>query len=193
MKKVMWFSRHEMTEDQRAALGNVQIVQVNKTVNTAFELKDEIDAADIIAIVAPINLQQQFLKLAGNKPVIMAVNDRVLVKQEDGSEDKVEFRFVKWERLKKIDIIKEDWNPYQEETTEAASDNLWIIEYYEPCYYSDGYYSWVACDWDIRTARHMTEDGPAIVYTDTQKAAYEKTTDKVDGEHYRWRKLAAAQ
>lgn len=108
-KKVLWFSRHEMTEDQRAALGNVEICQINRSINSAYELADDIQEADIIAIVAPINLQQQFLKMAGNRPVIMAVNDRVVIPQEDGSEDKVAFKFVKWERLIKIDIIKEDF------------------------------------------------------------------------------------
>lgn len=109
IKKVLWFSRHEMTEDQKAALGDCEITQVNKSIQSAYELQSEIEAADIIAIVAPINLQAQFLKLAGNKPVIMAVNDRVLVPQPDGSEDKVEFHFVKWERLIKIEVVKEDF------------------------------------------------------------------------------------
>lgn len=109
MNNVMWFSRHEMTKEQKEALGNCKINQVNKTVNSAYELQEEINDADIIAIVAPIGLQQQFLKLAGDKPVIMAVNDRILVSQEDGTEDKVEFRFVKWERLLKIEVIKEDF------------------------------------------------------------------------------------
>lgn len=111
MKKVLWFSRHEMTEDQRAALGDCEIVQVDKTISSAYELQAEIEECDVIAIVAPINLQQQFLKLAGGKPVIMAVNDRVLVPQEDGTESKVEFHFVKWERLVKIDVVKEDYLP----------------------------------------------------------------------------------
>ena len=111
-KKVLWFSRHEMTEDQRAALGpNVTIKQVNKTIQSAYELKDEVEESDIIAIVAPTNIQEQFLKLAGDKPVIMAVNDRVLVKQPDGSEDKVEFHFVKWIRLVRIEVVKEDYVP----------------------------------------------------------------------------------
>ena len=70
-KKVLWFSRHEMTLEQRA----VEIIQINKTVQSAYELQDEINECDIIAIVAPINLQQQFIKLANGKPVIMAVND----------------------------------------------------------------------------------------------------------------------
>ena len=111
-KKVLWFSRHEMTEDQRAALGpNVTINQINRTIQSAYELKKEVEDSDIIAIVAPTNLQQQFLELAGDKPVILAVNDRVLVKQPDGSEDKVEFHFVKWVRLIRIEVIKEDYVP----------------------------------------------------------------------------------
>lgn len=115
-KNVLWFSRHEMSPEQKAALGdNVEINQINKSINSAYELKDEINKADIIAIVAPINLQQQFLKLADGKPVIMAVNDRILVPQGDGKEDKVEFNFVKWEKLLKIDIVKEDFTPEKKE------------------------------------------------------------------------------
>lgn len=109
MKKVLWFSRHDMTEEQKSALGDCEIVQVNKSIQSAYELADEIAECDIIAIVAPIQLQQQFLKLAASKPVIIAVNDRVLIPQPDGTEDKVAFRFVKWERLVKIEVIKEDF------------------------------------------------------------------------------------
>ena len=108
MKKVLWFSRHTMTDEQLKALGDVEINQINRSINSAYELEDEIKAADIVAIVAPINLQQQFLKLAAGKPVIMAVNDRVLVPQPDG-EDKVEFHFVKWEQLDEIIIKKHDF------------------------------------------------------------------------------------
>ena len=107
-KKVLWFSRHEMTPEQLKALGDVEVTQVNKSISSAYELEEEINNSDIIAIVAPINLQQQFLKIAGDKPVIMAVNDRVLVPQE-GGEDKVEFHFVKWEQLDEIVIKKHDF------------------------------------------------------------------------------------
>lgn len=108
MKKVLWFSRHTMTKEQREALGDVEITQISVTVANAFELSDEIEKADIIAIVAPINLQQQFLKLANGKPVIMAVNDRVLVPGENG-EEKVEFKFVKWIQLDKIEVVTHDF------------------------------------------------------------------------------------
>lgn len=95
---------------EKEALGECEILQINRSINNAYELQEEIGACDVIAIVAPINLQQQFLKIAGeDKPVIMAVNNRVLVPDPDGGEDKVEFHFVKWERLLKIDIVKEDY------------------------------------------------------------------------------------
>lgn len=83
-KKVLWFSRHEMSNEQAAALGECEIVQINRTISHATEIADEIDAADVIAIVAPISLQQEFLRLACDKPVIMAVNDRVIVPSETG-------------------------------------------------------------------------------------------------------------
>ena len=111
MKKVLWFSRHEMTDDQRAALGDVDVTQVSKTINSAFELQEEVDAADIIAIVAPINIQAQFLKISNGKPVIMAKSERIIEKDPDGGEDKVTFKFVKWERLVKIEVETEDYIP----------------------------------------------------------------------------------
>lgn len=107
-KKVLWFSRHKMTEEQAKALGdNVEIIQIDKSIQTAYELQEEINQCDIIAIVAPINLQEQFLKLAGDKPVITALNNRVLVLKDGESE--VQFNFVKWERLIKIEVLKEDF------------------------------------------------------------------------------------
>lgn len=98
-----------MTPDQRAALGDCEITQINRSIQSAYELQDEIAAADIVAIVAPINLQAQFLKIAGDKPVIMALSERILIPQEDGGESKVEFHFVKWERLVKVEVVKEDF------------------------------------------------------------------------------------
>lgn len=113
-QKVLWFSRHEMTPEQKAALGNdVDITQINQTINHASELSDEIKKADVIAIVAPIGLQKEFLNLADGKPVIMAKNQRVFEPQPDG-ENKVRFRFDSWEQLKKIEIVKEPYNPNKE-------------------------------------------------------------------------------
>lgn len=127
MTKVLWFSRHEMDADQRGALetkfgGPVDVTQVNGTMpNVHVPFKGEIDGIegidgnipafktliqdfDVVAIVAPINLQQQILGIAGDKPVIMCENAREFVEG-----DKVVFRFVRWFRLVKIEVVTEDF------------------------------------------------------------------------------------
>lgn len=98
-----------MTPEQMSALGDIEIKQCNRTVNSAFEVAEEAADCDIIAIVAPINLQAQFLKIAAGRPVIMAVSDRVLIPQADGTEDKVQFVFRKWEQIEKIEVVKHDF------------------------------------------------------------------------------------
>ena len=85
VKKVLWFSRHEMTPEQREALGDCEITQVSKSISSAYELADEI------------------------KEVITALNNRVLVKQDNGEEEKAVFHFVKWERLVKVEVVTEDF------------------------------------------------------------------------------------
>lgn len=111
-KRVLWFSRHTMTDSQLAALGAVkEVIQCDGTISSAWELEDEIKNCDIVAIVAPINLQAQFLKIAGDKPVITAISERVLTEDEEGGESKVTFVFQKWERIKKIEVVTEDFIP----------------------------------------------------------------------------------
>ena len=119
--KILWFSRHKMTREQEQALflgiakhiksdlqaTAVIITQISETINNVSEIEDIVEY-DIYAIVAPIALQQQFLKVAGSKPVIMSKSDRVLTKTPEG-EDKVSFVFNKWERIKKIEVIIEDF------------------------------------------------------------------------------------
>ena len=119
--KVLWFSRHIMTREQEQALFTgiarhiksdlrataVIITQISETINNVSEI-DDIKEYDIYAIVAPISLQQQFLKVAGNKPVIMSKSDRILEKTPEG-EDKISFVFNKWERIKKIEVLIEDF------------------------------------------------------------------------------------
>ncbi len=108
-KKIMWFSRHLMSDIQKADLiriyGDVEIVQINKTINSIKELGD-ISEYDIYAVVAPIGLQAEFLRASNGKPVIIAVSKRIIIKSEDGSEDKIQFAFDYWEQLDKIEVVK---------------------------------------------------------------------------------------
>jgi hypothetical protein len=117
MKNVFWFSRHEMTQEQRQALESkcpdgVAIHQVNMSIASVSEISylEEFMTADIIAIVAPIGLQQQFLRAANGRPVIMAVSNREVVHSDDpAAEDQVVFHFVKWEQLDRIEVVKHDF------------------------------------------------------------------------------------
>lgn len=123
IKKVMWFSRHEMTVNQKKSLenklGEIKITMVNGTasnVHIPFEaeingsvkeevkpLKEWVKDFDVIAVVAPIGLLQQIVGIS-NKPVIQALNKRVMLEGE-----KMEFVFQKWERIVKVEILKEDF------------------------------------------------------------------------------------
>lgn len=114
MKRVLWFSRHTMTTEQYIALETkldepVDLVQVDKTIQSAYELQDEIEKADVIAIVAPINLQQQFLKLANGKPVIIAQSKRIPRGDNENGEPQYEFVFEGWKQLVKIEVVMVDF------------------------------------------------------------------------------------
>lgn len=108
MKKVLWFSRHELSQEQMSDLvriyGPVELTQVNKTVKSAHELSDEIASHDVIAIVAPLPIQQQFLKVAGEKPVIFCKNDRIF---DPNDESKVDFSHAGWFQLRRIEVVFE--------------------------------------------------------------------------------------
>ena len=108
MTKVLWFSRHLMQVAQMQALmdklGDVDITQLSKSIQSAQDIAQEIGAHDIIAVVAPPNLLAGVLRIAGEKPVITAKMERTIL--PDGS---VEMKFVKWERVLRIDIVKEDF------------------------------------------------------------------------------------
>jgi len=109
IKKVLWFSRHEMSQDQKTDLqriyGDISITQVNKTIQSVYELKDDINNYDIIAIVAPIHLQQQFLKIAKDKPIISCRNKRVF---DPADNTKVNFVFDGWYQIVKIEVATKD-------------------------------------------------------------------------------------
>lgn len=108
MTKVLWFSRHLMQVAQAQALGNklgdVDITQLSRSIQRAEDIQKEIEAHDIIAVVAPPQLLAGILRIAGDKPVITAKMGRIVL--PDGS---VEMPFEKWERVLRLDIVKEDF------------------------------------------------------------------------------------
>jgi hypothetical protein len=122
MTKIFWFSRHDMDESQVAALerkfGAIEVTKVNGTapnvhvgfpgeVNNDGEirdlppLKEQVAGFDVVAVVAPITLQQQLKGvLPEGVPLIIVKNDRVF----SGGE-KVQFKFVHWEEVEEIKVV----------------------------------------------------------------------------------------
>lgn len=78
--------------------------EINGQTQTIQPFKNLMAGFDVIAIVAPIGLQQQIVQAAGVTPVIVAQNERKLVKTDDG-EDGVVFSFNGWHRIEKIEVV----------------------------------------------------------------------------------------
>lgn len=114
--KVLWFSQHEMSDEQKKALQlvygqDMELNHVNRTVRNMYDIQDDIRNADVVAMVGTVDMQSQAIKIADGKPVITAVSDRVLTKDEDGNVSKVAFVFNRWEQVKSVEISKEDYHP----------------------------------------------------------------------------------
>ena len=132
MTKILWFSRHKMSEEQHSALvsffGDIKITQVNGTaqnvhmpftsvhprigegtaadeifIGETIPLKDLVKGFDEVAAVLPIGMQQQILPFIPSGRILQALNGRVI--DESG---KVNFVFQKWEAITKIVVEKEN-------------------------------------------------------------------------------------
>ena len=108
MKKLLWFSRHKLTEAQYKDLQNIYqddfiLRQVNITINSAKDILPDLEWCDIAAVVMPLHLQQEALEILKpwNKPMLVCSNHRV--QKEDGS---FHFLHAGWCEITKIDIVK---------------------------------------------------------------------------------------
>lgn len=114
-KRVLWFSRHMMTLGQlidlRNFFGSVEVKQISYPVQHAKEVLKDIRKSDIIALVAPLEIQKQFLELSDGKPVLFCRNQR----DHDGPNG---FKHGGWFRIKKIDC---EFEPLKNNTEEANS------------------------------------------------------------------------
>lgn len=102
--RVLWFSRHNMSEEQIADLrriygDDVYISNVNATIKHVNEIKWDIENNDVLAVVASPELLHEFVNYPGGRPVIVAKSERILVPSEDGTEKKVEFKFAGWDLM----------------------------------------------------------------------------------------------
>lgn len=113
MKKVLWISRHEMTQEQRSDLdritGGAELLLWKETVTDIAKLLPPLQQADAVAAVLPPELLAELLALAGDKPVLRAVSERKVTGRfrtlPDGRREQ-EFVYVHggWEQLLRMDV-----------------------------------------------------------------------------------------
>ena len=113
MKKVLWISRHEMTQEQRSDLdritGGAELLLWKETVTDIAKLLPLLQQADAVAAVLPPELLAELLALAGDKPVLRAVSERratgCIRTLPDGRREQ-EFAYVHagWEQLLRMDV-----------------------------------------------------------------------------------------
>ena len=112
--KVLWISRHLLSQDQRADLERalcapVQVVPWTDTVRDMEDLRPALDQADAVAAVLPMEKLAQLLRMAGPKPVLQARGERVSTgrwRTAPGGGKEQEFAFIHrgWQQILDIQV-----------------------------------------------------------------------------------------
>lgn len=110
--KVLWFSRHTMTEEQEADLRTAygSDLEVKQVSTTATSVQDVIQAGadcDVLAVVLPIGLIGELTNPRVNsKPVLQARSNRVKTGNKTSTgEDEFMFVHAGWQVVEKVEVI----------------------------------------------------------------------------------------
>ena len=114
MKKVLWISRHQMTEEQFADLervmnDNVKLDVYADSVKNVGELKEPVKNCDAVAAVLPSDLMAGLWKMTGDKMLLEAVSARIptgrMTELSDGRREKeFAFKHIGWKQIVKYDV-----------------------------------------------------------------------------------------
>ena len=119
MTKLLWLSRHTMTEAQLSDLkriyGEIEIKHFDQTVSSWRDVVEAGNDCDVLAVVLPPAIISDLTNPRNNsKPVIRAKANRVatgetIVNPATGKEE-AEYRFehAGWEKIIRIEVITED-------------------------------------------------------------------------------------
>lgn len=117
MTKILWLSRHVMTDDQLADLnriyGKVEINHISSQVTTAQEVVELGQECDVLAVVLPMPILSDLVNPRINsKPVLRARSKRVAIGEElnpanNQMEQKYMFQHAGWEKVMKIEVVTE--------------------------------------------------------------------------------------
>lgn len=116
--KILWLSRHTMTQEQKADLariyGKVEIKQYDQSVTGWKDVVKQGEDCDVLAVVLPPAILADLTNPRNNaKPVIRAIANRIptgntIINPATGKEEQ-EFRFehAGWERVVKVVVETE--------------------------------------------------------------------------------------
>lgn len=119
MKRILWFSRHDLTKDQLADLNRIYgeeilVKHVNTTASSWKDIAEAGENCDVLAVVLPPSLLGDLTNPRNNtKPVIRAIANRIptgnkVVNPATGKEeDEYRFEHAGWERVLKIEVVTE--------------------------------------------------------------------------------------
>lgn len=109
MKKVLWVSRHQMTPEQHADLervmqDQVELLQYKGTLKAVDELRPFLPQVQAIAVVLPLEMIAQLMPLAGDRPVLQSVSQRIptgrILQLADGrTEEEFAFEHNGWQQI----------------------------------------------------------------------------------------------
>lgn len=118
--KILWLSRHAMTDEQEAALRNkfpngIEIIPHRDQVKNWKEVADLGKDCDVLAVVLPPTILGELVNPRNNsKPVIRAVSSQcavgTVVNPATGEEEiQYAFQFQGWQRVLRISIETEPY------------------------------------------------------------------------------------
>lgn len=107
MMRVLWFSRHDLTKEQKDGLrfyfkDEIEVKGVAKTVESAQEIVDYAIRfnCNILAVVLPVHLLSDLMKLAPFKAMHIVVPRSKRILNEDNT---VTFAYDGWEHVEYCD------------------------------------------------------------------------------------------
>lgn len=118
MIKILWLSRHVMTEGQTTDLkriygDDIEINHISSQVTTAQEVVELGKECDVLAVVLPMPILSDLVNPKINsKPVLRARSKRVAIGKElnlanNQMEQKYMFQHDGWEQVIKVEVVTE--------------------------------------------------------------------------------------
>ena len=97
MKKVLWFSRHEITPEQKEGLARIlkttpddlSVRVLDKTISSAQEIVAELNGENLIAAVLPVRLLSELMAIVPTGVTVAVARSNKRVRADSG-----EWKFV---------------------------------------------------------------------------------------------------